>query len=297
MRFVVSLVLFGSLFLQVLAAPAHNAHAGPSTAGGTSSGSTVPSHPGGSPPPVQQPVAVEYGNVYGAAVKDHRSGPPEHEPLVKEKTDGNYQERKRHKNAIKQPHPFIPTHKEGDYHVGFVVTHSPPKLPGNQMPEHHVAASAYGNFKDDTQRIDGKTVHRKSQLLTTPRYVAAWDLGKKTPTSPERLDEGKLEELKKNCTCSYVFHIYCCLTCFPGCKREIGGYVGRTTMMDRSSNFLIDYRCSGKSKKAENRKSSTTSKASQKRQDRKGFAGKSKPMMKVKGPAGGRGTSHSKGHK
>ena len=234
MRFVFSLVLFGSLFLQVLAAPAHNAQAGPSTAGGTSSGSTVPSHPGGSPSPVQQPVAVEYGKVYGATVKDYRTGPQDEKRWVPEHISGNHQARKRHANAINVIHPFIPTHKEGNYHVGFSVTHSPPKLPGTQMQEHHVPASNYGNFKDDIQKIKGKTVHRQSQILTTPRYVAEGDLlTKKPPTAPDRLDVGKFEELKKHCTCSYVIHIYCCLTtCCPGCKREIGGYVGRTVTMN-----------------------------------------------------------------
>ena len=101
MRLIISLVLFGCLIFQALAAPAPNTQ--PTTAGGTSSANTVP---------VQQPAIVEYGKVYGVAVKDHRSGPPDYSHLVSDKIDGNSQARKRHKNAIKQPHPFIPTHKE-----------------------------------------------------------------------------------------------------------------------------------------------------------------------------------------
>jgi len=125
-RLVVSLVLFGSPVLQALAAPVHNAEAGPSTAGGTSSGSTDPPHPGGSEAPVKPPETVEYGKVYGVAVKDHRAGPPDHEPLVPETIVGNSKARKVHSNAVKQLHPFIPTHKDGEHYVGFVVTHNPP---------------------------------------------------------------------------------------------------------------------------------------------------------------------------
>jgi hypothetical protein len=130
MRLVVSLVLFGPLVLQALAAPVHNAEAGPSTAGGTSSGSTDPPHPRGSKAPVKQPETVEYGKVYGVAVKDHRSKPPLHKPLVPETIVGNRQARKRHRNGIHQRHPVVPTHKEGDYCVGFVVAHNPPTPPG-----------------------------------------------------------------------------------------------------------------------------------------------------------------------
>jgi hypothetical protein len=223
---------------------------------------------------LRQPETVEYGKVYGVAVKDHRSGPPLHEPLVPATIKGNYEARKRHKNAINQAHPFVPTHKDGDYYVGFAVTHNPPTHPGG-IPEPHVAASAYGKFKDATRREGGKTVNREAQLLTTPRHVAVADIGRRPKSAPESLDEGKFEELKKKF-----------------CKRGTGG-------------------CSEQSKKAANRKSSTASKvkahnkatkshghASQQRKDRKGFAGKSKPMMKVKGPAGGRGTGRSKkGHK
>ena len=85
--------------------------------------------------------------------------------------------------------------------------------------------------------------------------------------------------------------------------------------MDRSSIFLIDYRCTHRGDSPERQRigsSPPVSKvkaykkakkshghASLKRQDRKGFAGKSKPMMvKVKGPTGGRELSRSKkGHK
>ena len=59
MRPVFSLVLFGPLVLQALAAPVHNAEAGPS-------GSTDHAHAGGSQVPVKQLVTVEYGKVYGS---------------------------------------------------------------------------------------------------------------------------------------------------------------------------------------------------------------------------------------
>jgi hypothetical protein len=50
--------------------------------------------------------------------------------------------------------------------------------------------------------------------------------------------------------------------------------------------------------KAHNKATKSQGHASQKRKDRKGIAGKGKPIMKVKGPAGERGTGRSKkGHK
>jgi len=206
MHLVISLVLFGPLVLQALAAPMHNAQAGPSTAGGTSSGSTHPpaQHPGGSGAPVHQPVTVEHGKVYGVAVKDLTKGPPLHEPLVSPTLPGisNYKERKNHASAIKQDHPFIPMHQleDGGHHVGFVVTHNPPTVPGLNVPEPHVAASTYGQFADSIRKDKntGRKVTLQSQLLTTPRHVAVENIHARPNNAPESLDDGKFEQLKKD---------------------------------------------------------------------------------------------------
>jgi hypothetical protein len=309
MRLIVSFILFGPLVLRALAAPTHNAEAGPSTAGGTSSSSTDPSHPGST---------VEFGKVYGVASQDYKSGPPDH-PLFNPESappseDANRKTRKLHAHRFGQVHPFIPTRQEGKHYKGFALTHNPPNAQGSNAPEPHVAASAYGKF-DSTKTIAGQEVVQKSHLLTTPRWVAPKDIKPRPPGAPERLDEGKFEQLKKDRTYSYyVFHNYCglfiVLSVVQCASEEPEGMSGEQSHGSKLT-FTVGYRCSRRSKGAANRKSSTVSKvkahskatkshgrASQKHEGRKGFAGKSKPMMKVKGPAGGRGAGRSKkGHK
>lgn len=190
----------------------HNAEAGPSNVGGTPSGSTEPSHPGGAPPP-QPPggVHVEFGNVYKAKTADHRTGPSAHSTWPNSVIDENASQRKKttHSHTMDMPHPFIPTELHGDYYKGHAVTHKPPQGEGS------LPASVFGNFpskvKEAKQAPAGgvqkpykknkqpKNKVQESRILKTPRYVHKTHI---LPGSDGvRLMDGKYDDLKNRRAC------------------------------------------------------------------------------------------------